>query len=130
MIPLTEALIITGVLSALYLLFIRGDEEWYFPIFALGLAMLTPFVVDFAFRLVAPFAPTPVYLYGFYDVSKILEESVRRIKEAFNLAYNTALGFAYAIEGAAAAMTAALAAVLFGVLLAPLTGGASLAVTA
>ncbi|MCU7788220.1 DUF1380 domain-containing protein, partial [Pyrobaculum sp. 3827-6] len=130
MIPLTEALIIAGVLSALYLLFIRGDEEWYFPMFALGLALLTPFVVDFAFRLVAPFAPTPVYLYGFYDVSKILEESVRRMKEAFDLAYGVALAFAYAIEAAAVAMSAALAAVLFGVLLAPITGGASLAVTA
>ncbi|MGC9171207.1 MAG: hypothetical protein ACP5HD_10805, partial [Thermoproteus sp.] len=130
MIPVTDALIVAGVLSALYLLFVKGDEEWYYPLFALGLALLTPFVVGFAFRLVAPFAPTPVYLYGYYDVGQILDESVRRMGEAVNLAHETALGFAYAVEGSASAMSAALAAMVLGAVLAPFTAGSSLAVVA
>lgn len=128
-IPVALLLYTAAALSSIFLL-LRGDEEWHLPLAGAALVLLAPLVVYFVFQLAAPHVQPPVYIYGFYDVEKVVKESAERIEEAFNAAFTAARGFAYAVEAASIVMSAALAVIIIAIAAAPFTAGATLALAA
>jgi hypothetical protein len=128
-IPVALLLYTAAALSSIFLL-LRGDEEWHLPLAGAALVLLAPLVVYFVFQLAALHVQPPVYIYGFYDVEKVVKESAERIEEAFNAAFTAARGFAYAVEAASIVMSAALAVIIIAIAAAPFTAGATLALAA
>ncbi|MGC9051679.1 MAG: hypothetical protein ACP5J3_12195, partial [Pyrobaculum sp.] len=120
------ALHLAATLSALYLLLWRGDEEWYFPIFAVvTVVWAVPLVTGFVLQFSAPYVPNPLYIYGFYEAPGGWAERIRATAEAARLAAEAA---ASALEGAAVASSVLQTLMFLGaVAAAPLTGGGSLA---
>ncbi|MEM4438045.1 MAG: hypothetical protein QW680_05350, partial [Pyrobaculum sp.] len=115
-IPLLIALLLAGGLSGLYLLFFRGDEEWYVPIAGAALSLLIPLAVHAVFSSLAP-VQSPLYVYGVFDVEGHLEWARGQIHEVASKAASAAKAAVYALEGISALLTA----VMIGA--AALTGG-------
>ncbi|MEM4964095.1 MAG: hypothetical protein QXT13_08105, partial [Pyrobaculum sp.] len=121
------ALHLAALLSALYLLLWRGDEEWYFPIFAVvTVVWAVPITTGIVLSFVAPYVPNPLYPYGFYDFPKEWHERVSvtaKIAEAAAVEIGNAMGaVAITMSAVAALMLAAIIAS------AVFTGGLSLAI--
>ncbi|MEM4439776.1 MAG: hypothetical protein QW680_14210, partial [Pyrobaculum sp.] len=119
------ALHLAALLSALYLLLWRGDEEWYFPIFAVvTVVWAVPIATGVVLSFVAPYVPNPLYVYGFYDFPKEWHERISvtaKIAEAAAVAAGNAFTAAVLV-----ANVVMLPALVLAVLAAPFTLGGSL----
>ncbi|RFA92824.1 hypothetical protein [Pyrobaculum aerophilum] len=119
------ALHLAALISALYLLLWRGDEEWYFPIFAVvTVVWAVPITTGVVLSFVAPYVPNPLYVYGFHDLPKEWHE---RISETAKIAEEAAVAAGNAFTAATLAANAVMLPMLIAaVLAAPFTLGGSL----
>jgi hypothetical protein len=61
---------------------VEGDEEWYFPIFAVvTVVWAVPLVTGFVLQP-PPHVPNPLYIYGFYEAPGRWAERIRATAEA------------------------------------------------
>ncbi|MEM4819298.1 MAG: hypothetical protein QXQ91_03205, partial [Nanopusillaceae archaeon] len=120
------ALHIAALLSALYLLLWRGDEEWYFPIFAVvTVVWAVPITTGIVLSFAAPYVPNPLYVYGFHDMPREWHERISvtaKIAEAAAVVAGDAFTAAVLV-----ANVVMLPILVLAVLAAPFTLGGSLA---
>lgn len=124
MMDVTPFILLAGVLSSLYLLFGKGEKDWYMPLVAVALTLLVPHLTCLTFKTFIPLAQCPVYTYGVYDVDAQLRAAAEAIESVSSTALAVASGLAVALGVHAAVLTA------INVLLAVASFGASAAIEA